>query len=97
MNIEYKENGEAKNPTLNQEVEKDTELKKHLVEYAGSKNNPADGNVTVEMVINTLTEEFPELVLVLAEENFIRGYQQAFADIETTSQSLFELEEKDEQ
>ena len=29
-----------------------------------------------------LTDEFPELVLVMAEENWIRGYHQALTDVE---------------
>jgi hypothetical protein len=33
------------------------------------------------MVIGTLAEEFPELLLLIAEENFVRGYQQAALDI----------------
>jgi len=34
------------------------------------------------MAVTVLMEEFPELLLTLAEENFIRGYKQAFADLE---------------
>jgi TPP-dependent indolepyruvate ferredoxin oxidoreductase alpha subunit len=97
MDIEYKKNKEEENPTLEQKVKGDTEVKKYLVEYTGKKLNPKSGDVTVEMVVNTLCEEFPELVLVLAEENFFRGYRQAFSDIETTSEGFFELEKKDEQ
>jgi hypothetical protein len=33
------------------------------------------------MVIDVVADEFPELVLALAEENWIRGYQQALTDV----------------
>lgn len=65
------------------EVEKDTPLKEWLVDYVGSKLQPADKNVTVEMVVKVLSEEFPEFLLVIAEENFLRGYQQALVDVDT--------------
>ena len=56
-------------------------LKKLLVEYVGERLQPENDEVTVEMVIEALAEEFPELLLVIAEENFVRGYQQAAQDI----------------
>ena len=53
----------------------------------GNKLNPdtqdpieEDFGVTVEMIIQVLTEDFPEIVLALAEENFIRGYEQGLND-----------------
>ena len=67
---------------LEEIVEPDNDLKNMLVEYVGEQNNPGDMLVTVEMVINTLTEEFPEIVLALAEENWARGYHQALTDVE---------------
>jgi len=69
------------NPTLNQPVEKTTELKSWLVNYVGSKHNPANGDVTVQMIVDTIAAEFPEFLMVVAEENFIRGYEQALEDI----------------
>jgi hypothetical protein len=30
-----------------------------------------------------MSVEFPEFIMALAEENFIRGYRQAFVDTET--------------
>ena len=80
--------------TLKEVVEPDNDLKNMLVEYAGEKNNPGDQLVTVEMLINTLTEEFPELVLALAEENWVRGYHQALTDVETGEQLRKEELEK---
>ncbi len=75
------------NPTLKETVKKDTELKKWLVNYVGEKTNPENGNVTVEMIVNVLAKEFPEFLMVVAEENFIRGYEQAIADIEAGEES----------
>jgi hypothetical protein len=36
------------------------------------------------MIVEVLAEEFPEFVLALAEENWIRGYRQALDDVERT-------------
>tara|TARA_Y100000593_G_C4288172_1_gene326763 strand:+ start:1373 stop:1690 length:318 start_codon:yes stop_codon:yes gene_type:complete len=84
-----------KNPVLDQTVEPNTDLKNILVEYVGEKLNPEDQNVTVEMIIETMASEFPEFVLAVAEENWIRGYQQALDDVEL-GQSLAK-EENDKQ
>ena len=73
---------ENENPDLLKTVEKSNELKEWLVEYVGNKCNPENNEVNVEMIIKTMAEEFPEFLLVLAEENFIRGYQQAIADFD---------------
>ena len=62
-------------------VEKDSELKEWLINYVGNKENPDDDGVTVEMIINTMAKEFPEFLLAIAEENFLRGYEQALDDI----------------
>ena len=66
----------------NQAVEKENELKTFLVEYVGEKEKPENDEVTVEMIVNTMAKEFPEFVLTVAEENWIRGYQQAMVDVE---------------
>lgn len=55
-------------------------LKHMLVDYVGGVYKPEDGNVTVEMVIDTIASEFPEFLFVVARENWLRGYQQAMAD-----------------
>ena len=34
------------------------------------------------MLIEVVSKDFPELILVLAEENYIRGYQQALVDVD---------------
>jgi len=73
------------NPELQEVVENDNELKTWLVEYVGNKHEPDDGNVTVEMIVETLAEEFPEFTMAVAGENFLRGYHQALCDIEVES------------
>ena len=69
-------------PSLEELVEPDTELKNWLVEYVGSQLNPDNMDVTVEMIVNVVADEFPEFLLAIAEENYIRGYQQALLDVE---------------
>ena len=73
---------ENENPDLLQPVEPDTEVKNWLVEYVGEKLNPPNDEVTVEMIIQVMAEEFPEFLMPIAEENFIRGYSQALNDVE---------------
>ena len=73
---------ENENPDLLKAVEKSNELKEWLVDYVGNKCNPESDEVNVEMIIKVMAEDFPEFLLVLAEENFIRGYQQALADVD---------------
>ena len=68
------------NPALEQGVEPENELKEWLINYVGEKHNPPDGKVTVEMIINTMSHEFPEFLMCVAEENWIRGYTQGLDD-----------------
>tara|TARA_Y100000310_G_scaffold220934_1_gene222503 strand:- start:52 stop:330 length:279 start_codon:yes stop_codon:yes gene_type:complete len=81
MDIKFKDEKESENISLEETVQPDTELKNWLVEHVGEKQSPEDGLVTVGMVVETIADEFPELVLALAEENWVRGYQQAFYDL----------------
>ncbi len=67
---------------INEEVKPENPMKEWLVNYVGNTVKPQDGQVTVHMIVNTLANEFPEFVLALAEENFIRGYEQALYDID---------------
>tara|TARA_R110000824_G_C15036076_1_gene659882 strand:- start:178 stop:465 length:288 start_codon:yes stop_codon:yes gene_type:complete len=69
------------NPTLEQLIGKDSELKQLLVEYVGTKKDSEQ--VTVHMIVEVISDEFPEFLLAVAEENFIRGYHQALADVDT--------------
>ena len=71
-----------KNPTLAKLVEPENDLKNFLVEYVGEKCDPEDQEVTVEMIVEIMAAEFPEFILAIAEENWIRGYQQAVEDID---------------
>tara|TARA_B100002052_G_C15795061_1_gene558242 strand:- start:376 stop:669 length:294 start_codon:yes stop_codon:yes gene_type:complete len=65
---------------LEEVVTADGELKEWLVNYVGEKAE-AEEEVTVEMIVGVMADEFPEFVLALAEENWVRGYQQAFYDL----------------
>ena len=69
------------NPTLSETVEPDNDLKNILVEYVGATVNSEDQNVTTEMIVDVMAEEFPDFLLVIAEENFLRGYEQALTDV----------------
>ena len=83
-------NGEKFNewdsPELKEVVTDENELKTWLIEYVGNKHNPDDGNVTVEMIIETLAEDFPEFTMAVASENFLRGYHQALCDIQLSNE-----------
>ena len=68
------------NPLLAMSVKKDSELKKYLVEYVGTKLDIEE--VTVNMVAEVLAIDFPEFVFAFAEENYLRGYQQGLNDAE---------------
>ena len=75
-------------------ITKTTPLKEYIVNYVGNKLETVipdppeeDHGITVEMIIQVLTEDFPEIVLALAEENFIRGYEQGLTDKEMLSPS----------
>ena len=70
------------NPDLLKPVTAENEFKRWLVNYVGEKLKPENDEVNVEMIIQVISEEFPEFLLPIAEENFIRGYQQAINDIE---------------
>ena len=79
----------------------DTELKTWLVEKAGKSYEKErkkaegeigqeiewNGDVTVEIITEYMASQFPELVLAIAEENFIRGYRQGLLDIETSERN----------
>lgn len=71
---------EDENPDAANEVPLDNELKRWFIDYVGKKKQPEDGVVTVAMVVSVFVEEFPEFLMVVAEENWIRGYRQGVAD-----------------
>ena len=70
------------NQDLLKVVEKENPMKEWLVDYVGNKSKPENGEVTVEMIVTEMMKEFPEFLMVIAEENFIRGYQQALYDVD---------------
>jgi hypothetical protein len=74
-------------PELREVVTPENELKTWLVDYVGNKQNPKDGSVTVEMIVQTLAEDFPEFTMAVASENFLRGYHQALCDIELKNEN----------
>ena len=79
---------QEENPILKAPVVPETPLQKMIVEYVGNKLNPENREVTVEMIVEVMAEEFPHFVLALAEENWIRGYRQALDDVEREVQSV---------
>tara|TARA_Y100001973_G_C5050698_1_gene257527 strand:- start:31 stop:342 length:312 start_codon:yes stop_codon:yes gene_type:complete len=89
---------ENQNPQLEETVDGETALKEMLVTYVGDKTEPDKDEVTVEMIVNTVAEEFPEFLAVVAEENWIRGYRQALTDVETGQKAYEEyLSEQESQ
>ena len=66
------------NELLGMAVKPDSELKTHLVEYVGTIFEKEE--VTVNMIAETLAYEFPEFMVAIAEENFLRGYQLGIDD-----------------
>ena len=48
----------------------------------GTKVEPENDEVTVEMVVDVFSTDFPEFLLAVAEENYLRGYTQALDDVE---------------
>ena len=80
-----------KSPLLDSIVDKaQSELKMWLVDYVGNKESPENGDVTVENIVNVMAEEFPEFLMAIAEENWIRGYHQALTDVEMGEQIAHE-------
>jgi hypothetical protein len=85
MDIEFtnKDQLDEQLSTLNNVVDdSDSELKTYIVNYVGNKLQPENEEVTVKMVVETLATEFPEFILALAEENWVRGYEQALVDVD---------------
>jgi len=61
-------------------VKNDTKLKELIVNYVGKQLHPITPEVTVEDVVNIFADEFPEFLLVVAQENFLRGYTSGIDD-----------------
>ena len=97
MDIEFKDNVDETSDILEKSVHPENELKTILVNYVGEKQTPDGDNVTVEMIVDQLANEFPEFVLAVAEENFVRGYQQALTDVEVGRKAWEEEQQENEQ
>ena len=76
----------VQNNALKEAVEVDSDLKELMVNYVGEKLKPENDEVTLEMVVETLAFEFKDLVFAIAEENWVRGYQQALVDVDEGEQ-----------
>ena len=71
------------NRNLKEMVSPDNDLKNFLVEYSGDHLDLKEGSeITTEMIVEVVAREFPEFLLAVAEENWVRGYQQALHDID---------------
>jgi hypothetical protein len=68
--------------TNNTLVEKDNAMKTWLVDYVGQKLKPENGEITVEMIVEAMSQEFPDFLMLVAQENWLRGYQQALYDVD---------------
>jgi hypothetical protein len=66
--------------SLEEVVGTNTGLKELVVNYIGDRlAGPED--ITVDMAVEVFAAEFPEFLLAVAEENFLRGYEQALVDV----------------
>ena len=84
-----------KNPELEEKVEPtDSGLKKMIVDYVGSRllgnfGSPGEPeDVTVDMAVQVFAAEFPEFLMAVAGENFLRGYEQAWVDVENSMDEI---------
>ena len=84
-----------KNSQIDRVVEKETELKDLIVQYVGGIKNPENEEVTIQHIAEVFTEQFPEFLLVLAEENWINGYTQALKDVDFLRKQPESLEGKE--
>jgi hypothetical protein len=83
---------------LKETVNVDTAMKSWLVNYVGEQHSPEGDAVTVEMIVETMAKEFPEFLMAIAEENWVRGYHQALEDVEIGRQAIgSELELQNEE
>ena len=87
----------AKNIILEEVVQKDSQLKTWLVDYVGinSEEYIRDNEITVQMIVDVVAKEFPEFLMAVAEENWVRGYHQALDDVDAGRQAMDNLEQKD--
>ena len=72
---------ENENPDLQNSIGAETGLKQLIVDYIGTRLQ-AEEDITVDMAVEVFAAEFPEFLMAVAEENFLRGYEQALTDVE---------------
>lgn len=70
----------------NRTTDKETPIKKWLLEYIGTKNNTEE--ITTDMISRALEDEFSEYYWSNGQGFFISGYRQAFADMEEFEKQL---------
>ena len=75
---------ELENPDLHKAIETNTGLQELVVNYIGTRLS-AKEEITVDMAVEVFAAEFPEFLMAVAEENFLRGYQQALDDVEAAA------------
>lgn len=86
-----------KNPDLSKEIyPSESELKEIIISFMGTTSDSVNEKVTVEKVIDLFAEQFPELLVVVAEENWINGYTQALNDLEYSNKMLQDTRDTDE-
>ena len=73
---------DKKNPDLERYIESTSGLRDLVVNYIGDRL-AAPEDVTVDMAVEVFAAEFPEFLMAVAEENFLRGYEQALVDVES--------------
>ena len=92
------ENQAVKNDTLTEPVQEDSQMKSWIVNYVGSVQEELTTEITVGMIVETMAKEFPEFLMAIAEENWIRGYHQALEDVDAgRNAQLNEAQEQDVQ
>ena len=87
----------GQNPELAKTVSPDTPLKEWVVNYVGEQHAPEGESITTEMIVETMASEFPEFLMVIAEENWIRGYHQAMTDVEMGEELLRKMPKLEDQ
>lgn len=85
---------ETENTDLNTPIGDTTGLKQLVVNYIGNRLL-VEEEVTVDMAVQIFAAEFPEFLMAIAEENFLRGYQQALDDIIPTPPAVTDDETGD--
>jgi len=83
---------ENENPALEAPVGTTTGLQELVVNYIGARLE-ADEIITVDMAVQVFAAEFPEFLMAVAEENFLRGYEQALTDVEHSEKKITSEEE----